>query len=46
MENNENKNDKKQSKYMAYGMYFTDSLICPVNANTGSVNVYTSFVLG
>ena len=23
------------AKYMAYGMYFTDSLICPVNANTG-----------
>ena len=29
-----------------YGMYFTDSLICPVNANSGSVNVYTSYVLG
>ena len=34
------------AKYMAYGMYFTDSLICPVKANTGSVNVYTSYVLG
>jgi N4-gp56 family major capsid protein len=34
------------AKYMAYGMYFTDSLICPVTTNSGSVNVYTSFVLG
>lgn len=34
------------AKYMAYGMYFTDSLICPVAANSGSVNVYTSYVLG
>lgn len=34
------------AKYMAYGMYFTDSLICPVEENTGNVNVYTSFVLG
>ena len=34
------------AKYMAYGMYFTDSLICPVKATTGSVNVYTSYVLG
>lgn len=34
------------AKYKAYGMYFTDSLICPVAANTGSVNVYTSVVLG
>lgn len=34
------------AKYMAYGMYFTDSLICPVAANTGNVNVYTSYVLG
>lgn len=34
------------AKYMAYGMYFTDSLICPVKANTGSVNIYTSYVLG
>lgn len=34
------------AKYMAYGMYFTDSLICPVNANTGGVNIYTSYVLG
>ena len=33
-------------KYMAYGMYFTDSLVCPVAANTSSVNVYTSYVLG
>lgn len=34
------------AKYEAYGMYFTDSLICPVNANGSGVNVYTSFVLG
>lgn len=34
------------AKYMAYGMYFTDSLICPVTKNTGNVNVYTSYVLG
>ena len=34
------------AKYMAYGMYFTDTLICPVEANTNSINVYTSYVLG
>ena len=34
------------AKYMAYGMYFADSLICPVKANTSRVNVYTSYVLG
>lgn len=34
------------AKYKAYGMYFTDSLICPVTANSGNVNVYTSVVLG
>lgn len=34
------------AKYMTYGMYFTDTLVCPVKANTGSVNVYTSYVLG
>ena len=34
------------AKYMAYGMYFTDTLICPVAANSSSVNVYTSYVLG
>lgn len=34
------------AKYMAYGMYFVESLICPVEANTGNVNVYTSYVLG
>lgn len=34
------------AKYMAYGMYFTDSLICPVEANTNTINVYTSYVLG
>lgn len=32
--------------YKAYGMYFRETLICPVKANTSSVNVYTSFVLG
>ena len=34
------------AKYMAYGMYFTDTLVCPVEANSSSVNVYTSYVLG
>lgn len=34
------------AKYMAYGMYFTDSLICEVKANTSDLNVYTSYVLG
>lgn len=34
------------ARYKAYGMYFTDSLICPVAANTAGVNVYTSVVLG
>lgn len=34
------------AKYMAYGMYFTDSLICPVTKNTGGISVYTSYVLG
>lgn len=34
------------AKYMAYGMYFTDTLVCPVKANASSVNVYTSYVLG
>lgn len=34
------------AKYMAYGMYFTDTLVCPVTKNTGNVNVYTSYVLG
>lgn len=34
------------ARYKAYGMYFTDSLICPVAANTAKVNVYTSVVLG
>ena len=34
------------AKYKAYGMYFTDSLICPVVANGSGVNVYTSVVLG
>lgn len=34
------------AKYMAYGMYFTDTLICPVTKNGSGVNVYKSFVLG
>ena len=34
------------AKYLAYNMYFTDTLICPVAKNTSNVNVYTSFVLG
>ena len=34
------------AKYMAYGMYFTDTLICPVEENASNVNVYTSYVLG
>lgn len=34
------------AKYMAYGMYFTDTLICPVVKNTGGVSVYASYVLG
>lgn len=34
------------AKYMAYGMYFTDTLVCPVTANKTSINVYTSYVLG
>ena len=33
------------AKYEAYGMYFTDSLICPVDTSN-TVNVYTSYVLG
>lgn len=34
--------------YVAYGMAFKDSLICPVAANSATtpVNVYTSYVLG
>ena len=36
------------AKYMVYGMYFTDTLVCPVVKNTATtpVNVYTSYVLG
>lgn len=34
------------AKYMAYGMYFTETLICPVAENASGVNVYTSYVLG
>ena len=34
------------AKYMAYGMYFTDTLICPVKQNASGVNVYASYVLG
>jgi len=32
--------------YMIYGLFFTETLICPVVANNSSVNVYTSYVLG
>ena len=34
------------AKYLAYNMYFTDTLMCPVTTNANGVNVYTSFVLG
>lgn len=34
------------AKYIAYGMAFAESLICPVAENTASVNVYTSYVVG
>ena len=34
------------AKYMVYGMYFTDTLVCPVAKNKSNVNVYTSYVLG
>lgn len=36
------------AKYLAYNMYFTDTLIAPVkpNTKTPAVNVYTSYVLG
>lgn len=34
------------AKYMAYGMYFTDTLICPVKKNANDINVYASYVLG
>lgn len=32
--------------YVLYGMLFMETQICPVEANTGGVNVYTSYVLG
>ena len=32
--------------YKAYGMYFQETLICPVKANTSRVNVYTSYLIG
>lgn len=34
------------AKYMAYGMYFIETLICEVEENATNVNVYTSYVLG
>ena len=34
------------AKYMAYGMYFTDTLICPVKKNANDITVYASYVLG
>lgn len=34
------------ARYLAYDMYFTDTLICPVQQNASGINVYTSFVLG
>jgi hypothetical protein len=36
------------AKYLAYDMYFTDTLMCPVtlNANAVPTNVYTSYVMG
>ena len=47
---NENTPIKQGSlaSYIAYGMAFKDSLICPVTANTAQtpVNIYTSYVLG
>ena len=33
-------------KYMVYGFYIVETLIADVNANSSSVNVYTSYVLG
>ena len=32
--------------YMIYGFYVVESMIADVTANSGSVNVYTSYVLG
>lgn len=34
------------AKYEVFGMFFTETQICPVTVNTSSVNVYTSYVLG
>lgn len=34
------------AKYLAYNMYFTDTLVCPVEKNTNGLNVYSSFTLG
>lgn len=33
-------------KYKVYGMYVIETLIADVTANTGGVNVYTTYVLG
>jgi len=32
--------------YMAYGVYFQETMIAEVEANLGGVNVYTSYMLG
>lgn len=32
--------------YMAFGMYFAETLVCPVEENGSGVNVYTSYCLG
>lgn len=32
--------------YKAFGMYFQETLICPVKANSSEVNVYTSYLIG
>jgi len=33
-------------RYMVYGFYIVETLIADVTANSGSVNVYTSYLLG
>lgn len=45
-ENSPMKNGTLES-YKAYGIYFQETLICPVSATgAGSINVYTSYMLG
>lgn len=34
------------ASYLAYNMYYIDTLMCPVEANSSDVNVYTSYALG